>query len=228
MIKQIDQQLIEWVEAELKVTPTLEPPRAAEGELLLHLYLLELVDDPLRRNTTRPLHQPALRYLVTAYADDPLEAHNLLSEMLYMAMTHPQYEVELEPLPSHTWSAFAVAPRPSFILRAPLPNEWQPEPAERVRAVGLVSKPVAVFYGLLLGPQETPLAGARVELPNLNRSATTDSKGRFTLNGVPAEGKKTLMFQARGRNLTRSFEETGAPDRPVVIHFDLFQAEGGT
>lgn len=227
MIKQVDQQLIEWVQKELNVTPTLEPPRAAEGELLVHLYLLELVNDPLRSHTARPRHQPALRYLVTTHADDPQEAHGLLSELLFKALAHPEYEVDLEPLPSTTWSAFEVAPRPSFILRVPLPHEREPEPAEPVREVALESRPVAVFYGLLLGPGDVPLAGARVELPNLNRSANTDSKGRFQLNGVPAGRKKTLLIQARGRELSRSFEETGSPDEPVIIRFDLFEAEGG-
>ncbi len=69
---------------------------------------------------------------------------------------------------------------------------------------------------------------ARVELPNLFRSATTDSKGRFTLAGVPAAPKeKTLLIKARKQEKSQVVQQTGTPDEPIIIHFDLFESEGG-
>lgn len=225
MIDQIDEQLSDWVEQVLGgIRPGLTPPRDIEGSLAVNLYLLELVDDPLRRNTSRPPLQPALRYLVTTSADEPRDAHRLLSTLLYAAFEQDEFEVELDPVPHHTWSAFNIAPRPSFILRVPLPHERQPTLAPLVREVATTrSVPLVTLHGRLLGPEQHPLANARIELPTLYRYAYTDARGRFAIPGVPAAPqRKRLRITARDRTTRVQLVETGSPEHPVTITFDLF------
>ncbi len=225
MIDQIDERLSTWVEGVLGgIKPQLTPPKDAEGTLAVNLYLLELVDDPLRRNTTRPPLQPALRYLVTTYADEPKDAHRLLGMLVYAAFAHEEFEVELKPLPHNSWSAFKIAPRPAFILRVPLPHEWPALTIPLVRD-GATTQGVAMvtFFGLLLGPNRTPLANARVQMPDLQRYTQTDTRGRFSLKGIPAAPRlKTLQIEARQRTLSVQLAATGSEEKPVDIIFDFF------
>ena len=225
MIDQVDDNLSNWVETVLGgLKPSLSAPSEANGTLAVNLYLLELVDDPLRRNTSRPPLQPSLRYLVTSSADEPKDAHRLLGTLLLAALDNPSYEVELEPVPQNTWSAFKIAPRPSFILRVPLEREWSLSNVPLVtEGAAMQGAPMLDMYGLLLGPNDVPMANGRIEIPNLYRYAYTDSKGRFQLNGVPAAPRvKTLRVLARNRELTVHVAETGSPDQPVRLRFDLF------
>ena len=230
MIDQIDERLSAWVEGVLGgIKPQLTPPKDADGTLAVNLYLLELVDDPLRRNTTRPPLQPALRYLVTTYADEPKDAHRLLGMLVYAAFAHTEFEVELKPLPHNSWSAFKIAPRPAFILRVPLPHEWPTLTVPLVRE-GATTQGVAMvsFFGRLLGPNRIPLANARIQVPDLQRYAHTDAHGNFILSGIPAAPRlKTLQIMARQRTMTVRLAATGSEAQPVEILFDLFSALHG-
>jgi hypothetical protein len=232
MIEKIDDELILWVKQALgqDVTPTLAPPADSQTSSV-SLYLLEVVNNPFPRSGANYPYQPTLRYLVTTHAQDPRKAHRLLAALLYAAFKKPEYEVELEPIPHDLWAAFHIAPRPAFILRAQLPHQEKGQPAQLVRQPEPVmdsSAPVVPMYGLVLGPGDVPLMNARVELPNLFRSATTDHRGRFTLAGVPAAPKKkTLIIKARRQEKIIQIQRTGTPDEPEVIHLDLIESEGG-
>jgi hypothetical protein len=230
MIDQIDASLINWVKKTIgeNATPSLLAPSDSEPPSV-SLYLLEVVNNPFPRSGDNSPYQPTLRYLVTTHAKEPQDAHRLLAALLYAAFERPEYEVELEPIPHDLWAAFQIAPRPAFILRTTLPREWKGRPAKLVRQPEPVmdsSAPVVPFYGLVLGPGDIPLMNARIELPNLFRSATTDRKGRFTLAGVPAAPRqKTLIIKARRQEIIEVIQQTGTADEPVVIHFDLVLSE---
>ena len=74
--------------------------------------------------------------------------------------------------------------------------------------------------GVVLGPQELPVVGARVELPALRLSTRTDSKGGFRFSAVPAQpASKLLRVTAKGRELSVQ-TEADAGRQPMVIHFD--------
>ncbi|MEZ4870569.1 MAG: hypothetical protein R3C14_55075 [Caldilineaceae bacterium] len=226
MIDQIDDRLAAWVEETLGgITPTHTEPTAdnGKGELGVNLYLLELVNEPLRHHTQRPYLQPALRYLVTTSAGEPRNAHRLLGELLFAALENADFEVELEPASAQLWSAFHLPPRPSFIVRIPLPRERTAVTAPLVRqAADTQEVATTIFYGLLVGPGATPLAGARIELPALYRSARTDAQGRFQFVGVPvAPYAKHFRIITRGHELEIDFTETGSATEPVVITIDL-------
>ncbi len=99
----------------------------------------------------------------------------MLGTLIFAALAVTDWQVEQERLPPDTWAAFGTPPRPSFVLRLPVIKE-RPEPA-----VKLVRKPLTVkhtglvgLHGAVLGPEDIPIAGARVELPAFGLSATTD------------------------------------------------------
>ncbi len=235
MIDIIDAALVEWAaKATNKAAPvSLSAPSAGGGQAI-SLYLLEIVDEPLRRSGSKPPVHPVLRYLVSTSAGDPQAAHRLLADLLYTAMGDPTYEIELAPVSNEIWAGFNLAPRPSFILRVPLPDEDKRRPGRepgktvRQREPSMDSGvPAVPLYGILLGPEDIPLMNARIELPNLFRSAYTDTNGAFVLQGVPAAPKeKTLLIKARKREKTVKIQTTGTPDHPEIIRFNLFENEG--
>ena len=221
---QMDQHLGDWVKGVLDgVEVFFTFPDPADPNQGVCLYLFELTPKPApRSNAPQPL-QVSLRYLVTVWADQPEEAHRQLGELVFAAMSNPEFETDLEPLPLVVWPAFGVLPRPAFILTVSLRHERPMPPVKLVRKpLVLKSAPITTLRGVVLGPDDVPLPNARVEIPNLQLFEVTDTRGRFTFPSVPGEPRaKLLRIQARGRALETTIEQP-ASDEPVVIHFDLF------
>jgi hypothetical protein len=223
MFDHSDGQLEEWARGVLggEVAIALEPPGPAAPQHVVSLYLLELAPEPPARNTTRAPLQIAARYLVTTYAPAPGEAHRLLGELAFAALEQPGFEVDLASLPTELWAAFGVPPRPAFVVRV-MVRRPRPEPAvPRVRMPLIMqAQPMAGLEGVVLGPEDIPLAGARVELPGLDRVTHTDARGRFYLPGVPrAGGSQRLRVSAKG-SLQELIVEPAQP-APLVIRFDF-------
>ncbi len=228
MIEKVDEHLRDWVEAILgPVSVSLAPPADKQNGPGVNLYLFELIDTPPARGTKRPPLQLSLDYLVTTWAEEPQEAHRLLGELVFAAMESTDFDVELEPLPATTWAAFGVPPQPSFVLRVPLRRE-RPEPD-----ISLVRRPLVVraapttsLHGMVVGPEDMPIAGAIVELPSLQRSKRTDTSGRFHFSPIPAQPrKKVLCIRAKGKELTVTVEQPTSESEPVVISFDPFNGK---
>lgn len=226
MIDQIDQQLREWAQKTLDASAAvvLTPPNASLNGPAVNLYLLELGADPPLRGSKRAPLQLALCYLVTVWDEEPEKAHRLLGQLVFAAMDHAEFEVEFDAVPIAAWVSFGVAPRPSFLLKVPLRQERATSPAPRVAApLDVVGSPMTQLYGILLGPNKIALAGARVELPALQRSTQTDSKGRFRFNGIAAEPSvQQLRINAKGEILEVGVQQPTSEDEPAVVDFDLF------
>lgn len=222
MIEDVDQHLKDWARTVVKdVAVSLTIPFGAEAEEGVGLYLLDLAHAPPPRTAKRPPLRISLRYLVTTWAKDPERAHSLLGQLVFAAMDSTEFEVDLDPVPVAVWRAFGVPPRPSFVLRVPLQRE-RPEPAVTLVRAPLVveASPVQSLQGVVLGPQELPVVGARVELPALRLSTRTDSKGGFRFSAVPAQpARQLLRVTAKGRELSVQTEANGGQE-PMVIHFD--------
>ena len=78
--------------------------------------------------------------------------------------------------------------------------------------------------GTILGPEQTPLTNARVELSTHNLVTRTDIKGRFIFPAVPSEpAKKKLRMIARGRELFKEIDYTKIKQEPLIIHFDVLE-----
>jgi hypothetical protein len=61
---------------------------------------------------------------------------------------------------------------------------------------------------------------ARVELPALDLSTSTDAKGRFRFSSIPA-GPRQLRIRAKGREFSINTEQAESEARPLVIHLQL-------
>lgn len=204
MIDLIDDFLKDWIgELNTRVKVTFDTPNEAEDKLSVNLYLMEIVDDQERRHSTgRPPLQPSLRYLVTTTGDTFKSAHKMLWQVLDAALDRDDFKVEFEPASSQIWTAFKIAPRPSFVLQVPLHRGWPGEQIQFARGVEARFSSMITLQGTLVGdPGNLPVPRARVEMPSLNRAVYTDRDGQFSLPNVPsqpASGQWELRIEARG------------------------------
>ncbi|MPZ48124.1 MAG: DUF4255 domain-containing protein [Dehalococcoidia bacterium] len=218
-IEDADQRLADWVGSVLTdVAVSFDPPQAEAEGRGVSLYLYEVRPEAPLRSRTPPL-QASLRYLVTAWAPTQPEAHTLLGELIFAALDHHEMELEAESFPAEAWATFGVAVRPSFVLRVPLRRERQEQPSKLVRQRLVVQTAALVpLRGVVLGPEDIPLAGARIEIASLNLSTATDGRGRFVFPSVPGGANPTtLRVIAKGKELTLAAR--AASDEPLVIRF---------
>jgi len=227
MIEKVDQRLSEWISSVLTedVAVSLLPPTGTGDKNTVGLYLKDILPSAPTRGSRRPPLQVLLRYLVTCRAENQAEAHNMLGQLLFAAMEHPEYEVELEPVPAEVWTAFGTIPLPSFMLCLPLRLERPEEPVRLIRSpIEVNQSPLASMGGTILGPQQTPMTNARVELSTHNLVTRTDIKGRFIFPAVPIEpAVKKLRMIARGRELFKEVDFTKIKQQPLIIHFDVLE-----
>ena len=185
MFDQVDRQVRNWVQTVLgKVQVSLDSPAVgnleagADGhtESGVSIYLLECASAPPPRGTGRPPLQIMLRYLVTTWANEPEEAHRLLGELLFAALDTQDYDVELAPPTADLWAALGVKPQPAFMLGAKFKQERAEPPTRYVRQPLVVqATPIVSLHGVVVGPGEMPIAGARVEAVGLNLYERTDA-----------------------------------------------------
>jgi hypothetical protein len=110
---------------------------------------------------------------------------------------------------------------PSFVVRLPLRQARTETPSKLVRQkLQIAATTMVQFYGVVLGPGDTPLSGSLVDIPAMALSVSADYRGRFLFSSVPSQGAKTLRVRAKGRELTIRCEGS-FPDEeePFVIHF---------
>ncbi len=221
MIEQTDQEIGAWVQRVVgdDVPLSFAVPTAVAPEPSVNLYLWELLDAPPLRSQQRPPLQIYLRYLITTWADEPATAHRLLGQLVFAALANPEFDVDLQPLPPESWLALNIAPRPAFFLRVPLRLE-QPEPdVPLVRApVVLNGTPVTTLHGIIHGPNQTPLSGARIELPALQRSTYSDAHGKFHFATIPAGHQQAVRIKAKGQLVELSAAPT---TEPLIVTIDL-------
>jgi hypothetical protein len=227
MIEEVQQRLREWVAAAVaNASVSFEPPIGERTQREINLYLVEMLPRPVARGTRTQTVQVALRYLVTATAKDPTEAATLLSELLFAAIKNPEWETRSEPIPLETWPSFSRVPRPSFLLEVPLRRERPHKRAPYVRVPLVVrDSPMEALEGVVLGPQEIPLSGANVELPGLQLSTRTDSRGRFRFPAVPSKpSSKLVRVRAKGRLTSLKTEPASFEGGRLVIRFRELEA----
>lgn len=196
------------------------PPResaGADAKAQAVTYLLEVLRTPVARTDKRAPLQMSLRFLVCTWAAKQDRANEILLQLAFAAMEQEGWDLEFEALPVHAWSAFGISPRPSFVLRIPLLLERAEGRAKPVRTIKLNGFPVTTLQGAVLGPDDTPVAGAQVEVPSLHRSATTDTHGRFVLTGLPQAAQSRLVVNARGKRIEVSPEGEPDPSKPLMI-----------
>ncbi len=225
MFEQMDGRLKDWVTQVLGPTEiSLDAPGNAQQGKGVSLYLFELSNAfPAAGNLLPPL-KLELHYLVTAWAETVEDAHNLLGRLAFAALTNASFEVDMGPLPAQAWLAFAIPPRPAFILRVPLTIE-RPEPETKLVTQPLVvqDSPLVELAGQVVGRYDIPVASARVEIPFLNLATYTNRKGYFDFPAVPAQPlTQHLRIVSKGWSLELDVVRPSLAHEPLVIHFDPF------
>jgi hypothetical protein len=223
MIREIDEQLVQWATATADaddVTVSLAAPAVGQTGSGISLYLLGFAETPPASTASRAPLQCTLRYLVSAWAEEPETAHELLVNLLFAAMEAEAYEVELGEISAETWLAFQTIPQPAFILRV-LARRPRPEPDVPLVSEHVVEAvPAVMLFGVLQGPGGIPIAGARVELRNSDRSATTGPNGDFRIANIPAGRPAQLRVIAKGRTFNVTVNQPTTAEKPVVIPFN--------
>ncbi|PKM44797.1 MAG: carboxypeptidase regulatory-like domain-containing protein [Gammaproteobacteria bacterium HGW-Gammaproteobacteria-1] len=224
MIDEMDRQVTAWIASALDgVEVRLAAPAQMAQDKCIDLYLLDLLPAAPTAQGNAKLFQLSLRYLITAWAETPEESHRLLGELLFRAAEHPEYDVELAPLSPSAWAALGSAPRPSFLLRVPLRRERKLPQAKLIREPMVLRESTSMaLRGMVVGPNDIPIAGARVEITGLQRATYTDHKGCFLFSAVPAEpSRKRLRIKAKGREMAVLAEQGVNAPEPLVIHVDI-------
>jgi hypothetical protein len=222
MVNEFDERLKNWILSVVSgAEVSLAAPNGQKPGSGVGMYLLEVMQSPPASTINRPPLQLSLRYLITTWSDKPEDAHQALVRLVFAALENTDFQVDLDPIPLTVWTAFGVPPRPHFILRMPLRQE-RPEPVTQLvrQPLKLKGSSMLGFYGQLLGPEDVPLAGCRVEIPDLRVSTRTDYKGMFFFAGVPADRTKHFLITAKGRQLQIDSQENH-PDSsaPFVVNF---------
>jgi hypothetical protein len=229
VIDQGDQSVAEWVGSVLEGVEVSFSPLAQEAaeKPIVSAYLLDLLPASATANNRRtPSQQLQLRYLITTASKDPFEAHRMLGELVFSAMEHEKFQVDLEPLTPATWQALGLAPAPAFLLRTLLIRPRAQTERYVSQAVDLSASTVVSINGIVVGPGDLPIVNARVEYSATGAVTRTDNKGYFHLVATPPSSKASSQFlvQAKGREQSVSVKPKEMQNQPVVIHFDVLEA----
>jgi hypothetical protein len=146
--------------------------------------------------------------------------YKLLGQLLFAAMAHERFEVDLQSVTAETWRAFGIVPQPAFLLRFPFSVEReQLQPLQRVTKLPTIRvvSPVPLA-GILLGPRDIPIPGASITLSELGISTYTDNKGRFRFAAIPPGiESKRLRIQTKGLDVETAVSPSDDRAREQVI-----------
>lgn len=155
----------------------------------------------------------SLDYLIAIRTSDPLEEHRLTAEIVFGLADQAEFEVVDEPL-GDACRNLGIAASSGLIVRGTL------ERVREARKVPLVRFPldarvsdIAVIQGVVLGPEEMPVAGALVSIVGIDRFVRTGPDGRFRLVG-PAAGGERVRVRARGVEA----EAEVRPGEPIIVN----------
>ena len=213
----VTQELLEWIRAAADVPVEArgvgEP--AADG---IDLRLLSLACKAPPR-TVEPPSVLALDYLLTVRCKDPLEEHRLAAELMFAALELQDVEILEAPSAAAAAARLGLPPAAGFVIRACLSRERPKLRAPLVR-FPLVARTGGLgrLEGQVLGPGQTPIAGATVTLVGLGRTTRTDPDGRFRMPGpLPETGGVRLRVRAKGVEA----EALAAVGKPTVLHLEI-------
>lgn len=184
----------------------LETEPLVDGDTRIHLTFLGVAPaTPARAVSRRP--QPLAmfaRHLVTASAPTRAVADRLIVSLAFAALDRGAPELEREGPTPDLWLALRVGARPALVVRELLERQRGFRPAPLVR------RPLATEWswgrtlvGRVIGPGQTPIAGAKIEVPSVGLGTYTDHRGEFSIAGVPTgPPAPTLVITAKGVRLT--------------------------
>ena len=216
-LAQLDQKLIDWITTTVggvEVTLAIPTDSPTKGDRGINLYLMELIPELVPRDSAQKRGKPPLkiscRYLVSAWDKGTKEEHDLLGKLAFETLQSRDYQMEKQPVSLDIWKSFGVNPRLSFTLSVPLWHEFsEPELPLVEEPIQLNNSPIKPLCGWIYGPNDIPLMGIRVSIPNLRRSTATGQDGQFIFSGVPTNPSfKTIVVTGKRRN------------KPIEINLD--------
>jgi len=161
------------------------------------------------------------RYLITAAASEQSAADRLIVTLGFTALDRGEPELERDSPASDMWLALGIEARPALVVRAML------ERHRVVQAAPLVRQPVVTQWshtraisGVIRGPGDVPISGARIEVASAGLNTFSDHKGEFVLLGVPVgPPAPVLLVAAKGVRLT--VRATSPASEPLLISVPL-------
>jgi hypothetical protein len=181
------------------------------------LRLLRAAPRPLARTADAPLVAD-LDYLATVQLADAAAEQTAVVELLFAAMQRQDLEVLAGEDVVGLCAALGVAPAPGFVLRTPLVRERAAKERPLVRRpMVILTSDLGVISGQVLGPADTPVAGASVQAVGLDRFARTDRDGRFQIGAAPGAAPVRLVARARGVEI----ESAATAGEAVILRLPL-------
>ena len=198
MNTEVNNHLEIWVRDTLgkDILFSLNTPSAVPQKESINLYLLDINPGLEARGAGLPPLKLNLHYLVSAWDKETVKMHENLSSLAFSVLENKEWRiVERENL-SSIWKDFGLPPRPSFIIEVPCRLKRTRKVAPPVTEPPILNNtPLEPLIGLLLGPNNLPVAGVRVEVPVAGLSAKTDHKGKFRIPGFPVQLKNKIAFK---------------------------------
>jgi hypothetical protein len=223
LIAEIEEALLAWLsELTHPVPPSLGLPPAQPKDTGVACYLLSVTPEAPERGVAKPPVRALARFLVTAWAPEPLEAHRRLSDILVGASEKPGIELERQEPPLALWQCLGVPPQPALVIRSHM-RLGRPQPvAPLVRAPLQVElAQLTSLTGTVVSPGGIPLARAEVRLAPAGIPVWTGPDGTFTLHGAwGVSVGATVLVTARGITRTMTLPTDGPTDAPVTVVFD--------
>ncbi len=221
-LEETTRDLIGWTQEVLPgrvvVVRSLAERDCGEG---VDLRLIALAPRSAPRAVSPPLTLAA-DYLITVRAADPLVEQAGVMDLMFAAMEREETEVVADRDALKLCADLSLPPGPGFVLRAmvSIARRRQADRAPLVRfPVTISGGELGVLQGSVLGPGDTPVAGAVVRVEGVDRTAQTDAFGRFRLRGPVGAKNKPVRLNVRARGVEIDSEvET---DSPVILRLPL-------
>ncbi len=157
-------------------------------------------------------------YLLTVRAADAFAEQTGIMELMLAAMEYEHAEVATDRDVPRLCIDLGLPPALGLILRATVSRRRPAVRAPLVRfPLKVASGELGVLQGSVLGPGDTPVAGAVVRAEGVDRTAQTDAFGRFRLHGPVGDAVVRLNVRARGVEIDDEVE----PGHPVILRLPL-------
>lgn len=227
MIDEIDHRLKEWIATVIdsKYDVSFEYPASGSNKPTVSVYLYQM-ENAVPRSAARDIPlEITLSYLLTVQSEDQPEAHRTLGNLLFAAKSRSDLEVGFPALSADFWRALGIVPLPHFCLRLPLAMARVIEQTPRIKAPPSINVgSLTQLKGLILGPGNQPVAGAKITLAHSNTFTYADNSGSFSI-AADSKSQRQLdcRIDAKGKQFSISvpIQKTQIPS--VTIHLDTLE-----
>lgn len=217
MINQINKQIILWIKDIVSdVDVVFCAPKDSEKNEQISVYLSSI--EKMMGNTSPAFSQIKLKYLITITSASDERTHGIISRLLESGNEHPVFSMLPESLPVDYWLALKVIPQPVFSLTYLLDISRHRREAPLVeKEPNIVTTPMSLVYGVVLGEKNKPVSRCRLELKSCKRSVLTDHQGRFDLGQISSASASIITLYTRSDNREYSYTHDKFDGQKITI-----------